>query len=251
MHLDNCFVTLTYDDEHLPVDHSLNKAHFQKFMKRLRKRIGGQEVRYFHCGEYGERLGRPHYHACLFGYDFPDKQLHQEKNGTRLYTSAFLADLWPYGFSSVGDVTFESAAYVARYVTKKVTGDDAEDHYMYVDPVTGVLHFLQPEYATMSRKRAIGRDWYEKYKDEVFPSDEVIVNGRPAGVPKAYFRLLEAEAPEVHREIKEARRAEMSKRPRERRWEFDEDGKLQRGRLQIVEECVEARVSKLKRGYEE
>ena len=74
------------------------------------------------CGEYGDKLGRPHYHAIIFGVTFVDKKLWSIRRGNNLYRSATLEKLWPYGFSSIGTVNFETAAYVARYVTKKITG---------------------------------------------------------------------------------------------------------------------------------
>ena len=160
---DNCFITLTYDAEHLPADGSLNKKHFQDFMKRLRSRFVERRIRFYHCGEYGVQYRRPHYHALLFNFDFVDKRLFKEVNGHRLYTSDDLALCWKLGFSSVGAVTFESAAYVARYIMKKVTGDPAEDHYRGVNSETGELTRLLPEYTTMSRRPGIAREWYERF----------------------------------------------------------------------------------------
>ena len=147
---DNCFITLTYRDADLPADMSLNLKHFQKFMKRLRKRFGSG-IRFYHCGEYGTLLGRPHYHACIFNFDFPDKKLFTIRDGINLYTSQALDELWPYGFSTIGSVTFESAAYTARYIMKKINGDAAKDHYEYVNPSTGEISLRKPEYTTMSR----------------------------------------------------------------------------------------------------
>ena len=68
---DNCFVTLTYAPEHLPKDGSLNRKHVQDFIKRLRRRLDDRKIRVFYCGEYGDKLRRPHYHLCLFNCDFP------------------------------------------------------------------------------------------------------------------------------------------------------------------------------------
>jgi hypothetical protein len=137
-HEDNAFITLTYAPEHLPHDVSLNISHFQKFMKRLRKAISPKLVRFFHCGEYGELNQRPHYHACLFGYDFPDKVLYTIRDECRLYRSPMLEKLWPMGFATVGDVTFESAAYVARYITKKLPAISPKN------TITGVSPNIQP-----------------------------------------------------------------------------------------------------------
>lgn len=194
MHEDNCFITLTYAPEHLPEDRSLDVTHFQKFMKRLRKRYGSG-IRFFHCGEYGEKFFRPHYHACIFGLDFDDKVLWKYSNGVPLYVSDSLAELWPFGFSSIGEVTFESAAYVARYIMKKVTGDMAEGHYRFVDPDTGEVHDLKPEYTTMSRRPGIGASWLAKYQGDVFPSDEVVIRGRRMKPPKYYSRQYEFNEP--------------------------------------------------------
>ena len=91
---DNCFVTLTFDDDNIISSGSLVKADFQKFMKRLRKRFG-KGVRYFHCGEYGDLLGRPHHHACLFNFSFPDRYLWSSSGGVNLYRSPTLEELWP------------------------------------------------------------------------------------------------------------------------------------------------------------
>jgi hypothetical protein len=204
LHEANCFITLTYNDSFLPRDRSLNLDHFQRFMKRLRKRFGSG-IRFYHCGEYGEQYGRPHYHACLFNFDFPDRKLWKVNNGHRLYTSEILSELWPFGYSSIGDVTFESAAYVARYIMKKVTGDMAEDHYTWVDPETGEVHKLKPEYTTMSRRPGIGKDWLDKYKEDVFPGDFVVMNGKKMKPPKFYDRQYELDSPDDFKKIKRQR----------------------------------------------
>lgn len=236
---DNCFLTLTYNDECLPVDGSLNKKHFQDFMKRVRKRFCPRKVRYYHCGEYGDQLDRPHYHACLFNLDFSDKKLFSENNGYPLFTSEVLEDLWPYGFSTIGDLTFESAAYTARYVLKKVTGHNASDHYLRCDEY-GVAYWLEPEYTTMSRRPGIGKDWYEKYKADVFPSDEVPVPGSGLfkKVPRYYEQILASEEPEQHEEIKKLRQAF-------RRAHGDE---YSPERLMDKYKVKKAQVSQLKRG---
>lgn len=180
LYSDNSFLTLTYAPESLPVDNSLQKSHFQNFMKRLRKSIAPKRVRYYHCGEYGEKLARPHYHALLFNHDFHDKLYFKGQDQNTISTSETLSKLWPYGFSVVGQVTFESAAYVARYILKKVTGDKSEEHYQG----------RQPEYTTMSRRPGIGHGWYEKFKTDVYPHDRIIVRGNPTRPPRFYDNLL-------------------------------------------------------------
>jgi len=191
----NCFITLTYAPEHLPVDGSLDVRHYQLFMKKLRKRFG-KNIRFFHCGEYGERLGRPHYHACLLNFDFPDKVLHRiTDRGDRIYRSASLEALWSYGYCEIGDVTFDSAAYVARYITKKITGPRASSHY----------GSRRPEYTTMSRRPGIGAPWLVKFMTDVFPHDYVIVRGKKVPVPRFYNQSYEVLNPEKYARIKEKR----------------------------------------------
>lgn len=184
-HDKNCFVTLTYDDEHLPSSGSLDRKAFRYFMDRLRKHVGYSKVRYFHCGEYGERTGRPHYHAILFGHDFADKRKLPSGKDYPLWSSVELAELWPAGAAVLGSVTFESAAYVARYVVKKVTGERAKSHY----------GGREPEYATMSRNPGIGKAWFEQYADDVYPADEVVARGYASRPPRFYDKMLEAESP--------------------------------------------------------
>src|SRR6266571_4497618 len=120
MHADNCFLTLTYSDEYLPRNNSLDKSAFPLFMKRLRKAIAPQRVRYFHVGEYGERSGRPHYNALLFGYDPPDKVLFSVRAGFPVFTSDGLRAAWPYGLHEVDCVK------VARFQARKRDEETAE-----------------------------------------------------------------------------------------------------------------------------
>lgn len=201
----NCFITLTYRDECLPKDNSLCVADFQKFMKRLRKRFG-DGIRFFHCGEYGEKFARPHYHACLFNFDFPDRKLEKSVNGHKYYVSEILKELWPFGHSMVGDVSFESAAYVARYITKKVTGDKALFHYNKVNLITGeILEERRPEYVTMSRRPGIGKGWFDKFNKDVFPDDFVVLRGKKLKPPKYYSTQYEIAYPSDYENVKTQR----------------------------------------------
>lgn len=202
---DNCFITLTYSPEFLPKDGSLDKSHFQKFMKRLRKEYG-EGIRFFHCGEYGEDFGRPHYHACIFNFRFPDLVEMSNPRGDKYYVSESLNKLWGFGFCIVGDVTFESAAYVARYVTKKVTGKKALYHYNSINLITGeILAERRPEYVTMSRRPGIGRGWYEKFSSDCFPSDFIILRGKKMVPPKYYGNLFEIAYPGDMEKVKAKR----------------------------------------------
>ena len=205
LHDANSFITLTYDDENIPEDGSLDITHFQKFMKRLRKSLT-QKIRFYACGEYGEKYGRPHYHACVFGHDFPDKTLWKTSNDIPLYRSASLEALWPLGYSSIGQVTFQSAAYVARYLLKKVTGDASALHYEYINPETGEIHQRRPEYTNMSRRDGIGKQWFKIFISDVYPSDEVIMNQKQMRPPKYYDGLYELTEPEDYKKIKRLRK---------------------------------------------
>lgn len=117
MHDDACFITLTYDDDNLPFGETLVLSDWQKFMKRLVKKNG--PIRFYHCGEYGDDTNRPHYHAILFGYRPDDPELFSTSGETKLYASPSLRNTWGMGHCTFGDATFETAAYVARYITKK------------------------------------------------------------------------------------------------------------------------------------
>lgn len=210
MHESSCFLTLTYDPEHLPHGGSLVKAHWQRFMKRVRKHSGKPGLKYIHCGEYGERYFRPHYHACLFGYDFPDKEFFKEKNGHKLYRSPTLERLWPYGTSLIGAVSFDSAAYVARYCLKKVTGEQAEGWYTVpvIDEQTGEITEVKllPEYSTRSLRPALGKTWLDQYGEEVYHADSVVMRGLEMKPPKYYDTKFEIDHPEQMESIKHRRR---------------------------------------------
>jgi len=190
----NCFITLTFDDKHLPKDGSLKVSDFQKFMKKLRKKYEPKTIRFFHCGEYGEKFKRPHHHACLFNHDFPDKVLIKEVNGVKLYTSKTLKELWPDGFNTIGEVTFESSAYIARYVLKKWSKECQTPEELYsrmkqfsdADLRKNYYKGKKEEYLTMSRKPGIGSAWYEKYKKDLYPSGFVVVNKFKTKIPKYY-----------------------------------------------------------------
>jgi len=238
---ENSFITLTYKDDALPPYGSLQKAHFQKFMKRLRKANPGRKIRYYHCGEYGDDLGRPHYHACLFNYDFPDRVLFKETGETKLYSSKTLERLWPFGFSTIGDVTFKSAAYVARYVMKKVTGRKSEEHYSVVDEKTGEIILRQPEYTTMSLKPGIGAGWYEKWSSDVYPSDEIIIEGRSIKPPRFYDNKYELTNPKEFNLIKMEREQHAE--------DHADDNTPQR--LGVREQVHHAQLRNLKRNFED
>lgn len=228
-HKQNCFITLTFSPEYLEQREnpwSLDVRDFQLFMKKFRYKYG-KNIRFYHCGEYGEMckncdrslfycqclkpektLGRPHYHAAIFGFDFPDKEIYKvTPSGNTLYTSKSLSELWPYGFSTIGDLTFESAAYVARYIMKKINGDMAEEHYVHHK--TGEI--LKPEYTTMSRRPGIGRAWLDTYNSDVYPRDFVVINGKKCKPPRYYDNRLKTERPYTFDDIKYKREENAKK----------------------------------------
>lgn len=245
MHEHNCFITLTYNNKHLPENGTLVLEHFQNFMKRLRKRFPDRKIKFFHCGEYGDKKGRPHYHACLFNFDFPDKQqFRTTEAGFPVYRSKILEKLWTFGYSEIGTVTFESAAYVARYITKKITGKGALEHYNQFDKETGEIYAeKKPEYTTMSRRTGIGHEWYENYKTESIEEDYIIIHRQGQAVqmriPKYYDNKFEIENPEEFQKLKTKR----LKKAKENLDNSDE-------RLQVKEELQQIKAQQLIRSYE-
>lgn len=208
MHQEACFITLTYSDECLPRPATLVKSHFQKFIRALRKQYSDRRISYFMCGEYGEENFRPHYHAVLFGVDFEDViVLRKRHRGKLARTSKILERLWPHGFNSVGEVSVESCRYVASYCLKKVTGVKADEHYKRIDPETGEVFWLLPEYAAMSLRPAIGKRWFEEFGCDVVNYDGVHVEGERLPVPRYYDRLRKREdAAELYRRKLERKR---------------------------------------------
>lgn len=236
MHKDNAFITLTYDNEHLPEDASLDYRHFQLFMKRLRKSYGA-DIRFYMAGEYGDTYGRPHYHACMFNFDLPDKRLLKIERNNNLYTSESLSQIWGKGYTTVGGVTFQSAAYVARYIMKKVTGPRADDYYEFINPNTGEVTKRKPEFTNMSRRPGIGLNWFDKYQSDVFPSDFVVLNGKKFTPPKAYTAKYELLYPDEVDRIKADRRSRARLRSKDNT----------PYRLRVREQVQNSRLTKLKR----
>ena len=212
MHKQNAYITLTYEGEN--IHPSLNYQDFQKFIRRLRKSRQQQTLRYFAAGEYGGESGRPHWHALIFGTNFAD----QQPIAKNLNRSPELEELWPHGFSSIGEVTWQSAGYVAAYCVKKVNGPTADNHYTRVNLTTGELIRLTPEMARMSLKPAIGRTWLEKYWREVYEARTGVVT-KPGGnqykAPRYYDKMIEKWIPERAREIETIRIIEAKTREKD------------------------------------
>ncbi len=227
MHEENSFLTLTYNDKNLPKKGSLEKRHLQLFIKRLRKSIDDKRIRYFACGEYGKKFDRPHYHVCLFGHDFIDKELVGQEQNTKLsrkakrgsdytvYRSESLEQVWQEGFSAIGSLTFESAGYVARYCTKKITGLPAEDHY----------RGKAAEFALMSRRPGIGAPWLERFRTDVYPKDFVTLNGRKMRPPLFYDSRMKRHDFELFEAIKSKRIESSVRETQKRMWQKDKHRK--------------------------
>lgn len=163
------------------------------------------------CGEYGTEDERPHYHACLFGHDWEDKEYWATTgSGEKLYRSKQLEKLWTQGISSTAEVTFESAAYVARYCMKKVGGFNQADHYKRSDNLGE--YQLVPEFGQMSLKPGIGAEWFRKFKNDIYPHDYVVVNAQQCRPPKYYDQLYERENPDALEDIKQNRIMEAMSR---------------------------------------
>jgi hypothetical protein len=235
MYKRNCFVTLTYDDEHLPHRGQLTHKDFELFMKRLRKHAGKTLIKFYMGGEYGTLNDRPHYHAAIFNWDWDDKTYFKTTGSKeKIYTSEKLQKLWPWGHSSTGDLTFESAAYIARYCLQKVTGERAEEHYKRYDYLGE--YQLNPEYNQMSN--GIGADWLKFHEKDVYTNDYVIIRGEKCNVPAYYDKLLKRKNPELMQEFKDAREWKG-----EQNWENNTPERLR------VREIVKiAQTNQLKRG---
>ena len=193
-------------------------------MKRLRQHSkrdlqSSSPIKFYHCGEYGseENTQRPHYHAIVYGYRPHDGQLFKVSGDDPVYSSDALDSLWGYGYTTFGNVDYESAAYVARYTMKKINGAKAEQ----VDPITGLRPYdrvhrytgeiveVLPEYATMSN--GLGKDFIKKYQSDVYPQDKMIVNGMEMRPPRYYDDFYEKINPDSMEAIKQKRTEEFQR----------------------------------------
>lgn len=187
----NCFITLTYRDECLPKDNRPHRDEIVRFIKRLRKAVGS--FRIFYCGEKGSETGRAHYHAIIFGYDFPDKVFHSiTSKGSNIYTSKILDKCWSFGFASIGEVAPGSACYVAMYANKK--------------KLTGVN---DGSFIGMSRMPGIGSDLFNM---RWFKSDTIYCALGEPTIPRFYHKMLEGLDPLYFDEWKKGRKRRASQR---------------------------------------
>lgn len=257
---DNCFITLTFSQPMLERygiltdgGYSLDRDLVTRFIKKVRQKFDNgfefddrftkskfydaRKIRVFGCGEYGEELGRPHYHLCLFNCNFPDRVKWKKINGFWHYTSSILSSLWSIdgvslGQASVADFSFETAAYCARYSLKKINGPKAADHYK------GRL----PEFLIFpTRGGGIGKPWFELYgKSDVVPTDTCLINGAVCKPPRYYDKLREREDPEGFARAKELRAVKAAEGSEDNVW----------ARLKVKEKCMNARIRLLVRNLE-
>jgi len=201
LHEHNAFITLTYRDDALPVslggggNPTLLPRDLQLFFKRLRKHYG-TGIKYFACGEYGSKTLRPHYHACVFNLNFSDKIPYKKTGQNILYTSKVLDKIWSHGNCIIGDLTFDSAAYVARYCVEKLNGPAA----IYYDEQA-----IEPEFVRMSLKPAIGKAHFDKFSSDIYPIDSCIINSLNSKPSRYYDKLLKISNPNLYNSVKISR----------------------------------------------
>lgn len=227
------FVTLTYDDAHVPRSFygdpdtglacpslTLRKRDFQLFMKRLRKAHPDDKIRFFAAGEYGDKTCRPHYHAIIFGLQLNDLTVYKRSPDGQFiyYNSADLQRSWsvwdvsremyvPLGYAVVAPVTWNTCAYTARYVMKKLKGKEAQ---FYSD------FNIESPFTLMSRKPGIARQWYDDHPD-CYDYEYINIStpegGKKFRPPRYFDKLYDLDNPEESAELKEVRKkmAEASK----------------------------------------
>ena len=213
-HSRTMFLTITYDDEHVP--HSsyvqpetgeirdiltLSPRDFTLFMKRLRYYYFEKykkELRFFACGEYGSSTFRPHYHAIVFNLDLDDlKEVKKSRSGFPLYQSDLVDKAWDKGYVLLSDNNWQTSAYTARYIMKKQKGDDADFYDEYN---------VEPEFVRMSRMPGIARQYYDDHKKDIYKNDEIILNDGMTVKPPKYFDDLYAdEFPNEFEEVRNKR----------------------------------------------
>lgn len=217
-HLTSCFLTLTYDQENLPEGGTLVRKHISAFCKRLHNRLlrsRGVGIRFYYAGEYGETFGRPHYHAIIFGYNFPDRKFYKNnKRGEPIFSSEICRELWSFGRNGIGEVTPESCSYVAGYVVDKINGKKEQEGYYVRQSADGRTYALLPEFAGMSRRPGIGKLWFERYAKETYRDDFTIMNGVRVRPPR-YFDIMFEEVDKARSDVvKKVRRRNALDRPK-------------------------------------
>lgn len=254
LHAQNTVITLTYSNDHLPENGSIRPEDAANFMKRLRAHedyfaqklsVEPRRFKTYGCGEYGDKHGRPHYHIILFGYDFLDKT-ETPRSGSgeyKYYTSDILDSLWGMGRTELMDLTWETAAYVARYCMKKLTGPRKAEYGNKL-----------PEQPVCLSRKGIGKEWYQQNKQHIYKQDKVTLRGKEMKPAKYYDRIYEIENPEEYEKVKWKRKMKAEKNTRKIEKEMAQGNytnALHTGtRCMANKICTEAKVKTLRRGYE-
>lgn len=185
------FVTLTYDREHLPVDQCVSVREMQLFIKRLRK--AGFDVRYLLCGEYGEKDGRPHYHAILFGQTFlrGSTQVEPSRSGLPQWTHPAIAEAWQgRGRHRIGDATHDSIQYTAGYVYKKLTyGDKLLALPFQAEGMPFPVYRTEP-FVLASKNPGLGLEYFARNAENIIGRGNCISNGREVPIPRYYLKQV-------------------------------------------------------------
>lgn len=194
-HIENIFATLTYRDDDLVIGYqhpTLVEEHLTNFWKRLRQALirhpeyftkeSESELRYLASGEYGDESNRPHYHALIFGLDFRDKTIEQKDGDNILYHSEHLDRIWTHGYCTIGNVSYASASYVAKYAMKN------DSYHKEIWNEIGV----EPQFCRMSRRPALALKWIEENHEDVYPSDELIINNQKMSSIKYFDNIYAA-----------------------------------------------------------
>lgn len=262
-HTDNYFITLTYAPEYLPIGEKINietgeilpeksgtlkPKDLQDFLKRLRRhweykyKITG--IKFYACGEYGEQYARPHYHAIIFGLPIYDlKADHKSKKGNMNYTSDEIEKIWGKGRIAIGTVTWDSCAYTARYILKKINGKNSKEYYKIIGK--------EKEFVRMSRNPGIGKEYFLKNKEKIYETDEMFVStnkGVKRIKPARYFdKLFDIDEPEKMKKIKENRQtmAEIQEKAKWKDTDMDKNEAVQRSY-----ETKDLKYKALKRSYD-
>lgn len=187
------FITLTYSDAHLPQNLSLQKKEFSDWVKRFREdlRQKGIFVRVLGSGEYGDKTNRPHYHAIIYGYDFPDRKPLYRVKGIQYYTSPLLSKKWTFGNHIIGEANKTTIAYCCKYILKKITGNKAAEHY----------GDRQPEFPYYPKNPALGREFFEKFTSDFYPKNFISIEGKKTPIPRYFYKRLEKDFPELFDEV--------------------------------------------------
>ena len=199
MHKRASFVTLTYSDFNVPRNGTLVPAHLSTFIKNLRHEVDDR-ISFFGAGEYGDINRRPHYHLAIFGPPFEKRFQRQD-----LYYSPTIEDVWGKGRTDIGPITPASAAYVAGYVMKKQLARDNHNHLVRVNPLTGELFEVAPEFSRMSLNPALGRTWIQRYWRDVYPRDAIVVQGKEYKPPRYYDKWMDDNLPLIMDYVRDVR----------------------------------------------